>query len=635
MAEKNAFGQAAQKDTNQGTAFVGGYGKTIATGINVLDKPVEFKKTFARLVKDLSLYKYFLLAAAVFAAASSVFVVFAPQFMADLTDMIMAGVKDMVYGGAGLLEFSVKREIFDTLIVIFIFYVSSALFLYLQSFIMATIAQKVSLKMRSDINKKLSRLPVGYFDKHSHGDIMSRVTNDVDTIGNTLNQGLTQIITSVFTILGMAIMMFTMNVPLTVVVLLILPFSYIVIRIIAKRSQRQFREQQNYLGAVNGCIEEIYGGHNVVKAFGMEKRSEEKFGEFNEKLRETAWKSQTYSGMINPLVVFIGNLAYVAVVVFGAYLNIKDPTGTTLGIMYAFIQYVKSFTSPINQTAQISNVIQSTVAAAERIFVFLGEEEERAVSENPEKVPLSDEVEGRVTFENLSFGYEKGKPVLKNLNFDITPGSRVAIVGQTGSGKTTIVKLLMRFYTADSGRILLDGHDIENYDRREYRRLVAMVLQDIWLFNGTIRENIRYGRLDATDAEVEEAATTAGADKFISNLKDGYDTVISEDAGNLSEGQKQLLSIARTVVRRNGIIIFDEATSSIDTLTERIVQDAVDKITRGKTCFVIAHRLSTIINSDLILVVQEGEIIESGTHRELLLKNGIYAKMYNTQFAKD
>jgi ATP-binding cassette subfamily B protein len=433
----------------------------------------------------------------------------------------------------------------------------------------------------------------------------------------------------------MAILMFTLSAPLTVVVLLILPFSYIVIRIITKRSQRHFREQQNYLGAVNGCIEEIYGGHNVVKAFGMEKRSEEKFGEYNEKLRETAWKSQTYSGMINPLVVFIGNLAYVAVVVFGAYLNIRDPSGTTLGIMYAFIQYVKSFTTSINQTAQISNVIQSTVAAAERIFVFLGEEDEKFVSENPEEVPSIDGVEGRVTFENLTFGYEKGSPVLKNLNLEIAPGSRVAIVGQTGSGKTTIVKLLMRFYSADSGRILLDGRDIENYDKREYRRLVAMVLQDIWLFNGTIRENIRYGRLDATDAEVEAAAVIAGADKFIAGLKDGYDTVISEDAGNLSEGQKQLLSIARTVIRRNAIIIFDEATSSIDTLTERIVQDAVDKITKGKTCFVIAHRLSTIINSDLILVIQDGELRESGTHRELLSKNGIYAKMYNTQFAKN
>ncbi|MDR2091418.1 MAG: ABC transporter ATP-binding protein/permease [Clostridiales bacterium] len=633
MSEKNTFGQAAQKDTNQGTSFVGGYGKTVATVISVLDKPVEFKKTFARLVKSLSLYKYALLAAAVFAIASSVFVVFAPKYMAALTDMIIEGVKGLVYGGANLLDAEVKEKIYGVLIAVFVFYVLSAFFLYIQSFIMATVAQKVSLKMRSDINKKLSRLPVGYFDKHSHGDIMSRVTNDVDAIGNTLNQGLTQIVTAVFTILGMAVMMFTMNVPLTLVVLLILPFSYVVIRIIAKRSQKHFREQQNYLGAVNGCIEEIYGGHDVVRAFGMEAGSGEKFRELNDKLHGTAWKSQTFSGMINPLVVFIGNLAYVAVVVFGAYLTIKDPTGTTLGIMYAFVQYVKSFTSPINQTAQISNVVQSTVAAAERIFVFLSEEEEKP-SENPEKVPADDGITGRVTFENLTFGYEPGVPVLKNLSLDITPGSRVAIVGQTGSGKTTLVKLLMRFYTADSGRILIDGGDIKNYDGCEYRRLVAMVLQDIWLFHGTIRENIRYGRLGASDREVEEAAAAAGADKFISALKDGYDTVISEDAGNLSEGQKQLLSIARAVIRRSAIIIFDEATSSIDTLTERVVQDAVDKITKGKTCFVIAHRLSTIINSDLILVMQEGELKERGTHKELLAMNGIYAKMYNTQFAK-
>jgi ATP-binding cassette subfamily B protein len=507
---------------------------------------------------------------------------------------------------------------------------------------MASVSQKVSFKMRSDINKKISRLPVGYFDKHSHGDVLSRITNDVDTVGNTLNQGLTQIITAVCTIIGIAVMMITINVLLAVVVAVVLPLSYAVVRAIAKRSQGQFRKQPNYIGAVNGSIEEMYGGHSVVKAFGMEGKSREQFEALNQKLYETAWKSQTVSGFINPLILFISNLGYVAVVVFGAYLAVRGDVmiggfmlaaALSPGNLYAFIQYVRSFTAPINQTAQISNIIQSTVAAAERIYVFLDEAQD--VEFLPVDMPTREEIRGDIVFENLTFGYEKDNAVLKNFSFKIAAGSRVAIVGQTGSGKTTLVKLLMRFYDADEGRILLDGADISRYDKSLYRKNIAMVLQDTWLFNGTIADNIRYGRLDANDAEVKDAAVTAGAHGFISALPNGYNTVINEESDNISEGQKQLLSIARAVIRRSRIIIFDEATSSIDTLTERIVQDAVDKITKNKTCFVIAHRLSTIINSDVILVMKDGRLEEYGNHKELIEKKGVYAEMYNTQFAKN
>ncbi|MDR2047087.1 MAG: ABC transporter ATP-binding protein/permease [Clostridiales bacterium] len=635
MAGRDSLKRAAKDDAGQGTDLGGGYGKSIADVINTLDKPTEFKKTFFKLVKSFSPYKYLFLLAAVFSAASTVFVVFAPKLMADIVNMLVNGVTKMVYegAGAGLRDPSYKEGIYGMLLLILSFYILGGGFLYAQSYITATVAQRVALKMRGDINLKISRLPAGYFDRHSYGDILSRITNDVDTVSNALNSNLSAIVRSVSTVLGMTVMMFTMNVPLTFAVLISLPLSFIIVRIIAKRSQNYFRERQNYLGAVNGCIEESYGGHAVVKAFGLEERNERKFGVFNEKLFDIGWKSQAVSGLIYPLIVFVGNLAYVAVIVLGAYLAIADPTGTTLGLMYAFVQYVKEFTIPINQIAQISNVLQSTVAAAERIYAFLDNEEERK-EDKPEKLPEYGGIKGGVVFENVTFGYDENLPVLKNLSFDIKPGSRVAIVGQTGSGKTTIVKLLMRFYDADGGRILLDGTDISLYDKSEYRRLVSMVLQDIWLFNGTIRENIRYGRLDATDDEVKAAAVMAGADKFITSLKDGYDAVINEETSNFSEGEKQLLSVARAVVRRSRIVILDEATSSVDTLTERIVQDALDKITKDKTCFIIAHRLSTIVNADLILVMRDGELTESGSHGELLKKNGIYAAMYDTQFAK-
>jgi ATP-binding cassette subfamily B protein len=454
----------------------------------------------------------------------------------------------------------------------------------------------------------------------------------VDAVGNTLNYGLTQIITAVCSIIGITVMMFTLNVPLTFIVLIVLPFSFLVIRVIAKRSQKYFRRQQNYLGAVNGYVEEMYGGHGVVKAFGMEKKTVARFDGMNDKLYDTSWRSQLLSGMINPLVVFIANLGYVAVIVYGSYMNIKTLGVFTVGMLYAFIQYVRSFTSPINQTAQISNIIQSTVAAAERIYVFLNENEEKTPAA-PLSIPKSEDIKGDIVFENVGFAYEKDAPVLKSINLVAPANSRVAIVGQTGSGKTTIVKLLMRFYDADEGRILLDGEDITRYDKMEYRKNIAMVLQDSWLFGGTVRENIRYGRLDATDAEVEDAARDAGADSFITALPNGYDTEINEESSNLSVGQKQLLSIARAMIKKSRVIIFDEATSSIDTLTERIVQDAVERITTNKTCFVIAHRLSTVIRSDLIVVMENGEIAETGTHRELLERGGLYAKIYYTQYA--
>ncbi|MDR1939973.1 MAG: ABC transporter ATP-binding protein/permease [Clostridiales bacterium] len=639
MADK--LSAAAGRDTGRGTEFLGGYGRTVSSGINVIDKPLEFKKTFFKLVRDLSLYKYLISVAAVFAVISTVFVIFGPRLMSEITDMIFDGVTDLLFKGGGLGERSVKDGIYGKLALLFLLYLFSSVFLYAQGFIMASVSQKVSLKMRSEINKKISRLPVGYFDKHSHGDVLSRITNDVDTVGNTLNQGLSQIITAVCTIVGITIMMIDINVLLAAVVLIILPLSYAVIRLIAKRSQEQFRRQQNYLGAVNGYIEEMYGGHSVVKAFGMEKKSGERFESLNEKLYETAWRSQMVSGFINPLVLFISNLGYVAVMVFGAYLTaigrnvmiggLLVSAALTPGMLYAFIQYVRSFTSPINQTAQISNIIQSTVAAAERIYVFLDESQEVAPVK-PAQMPAPEDIKGGIVFENLTFGYEKDVPVLKNFSFEIKAGSRVAIVGRTGSGKTTVVKLLMRFYDADGGRILLDGADISAYDKSLYRKNIAMVLQDTWLFNGTIADNIRYGRLDADDAEVRRAAEIAGAHEFISALKDGYNTVINEEAANVSEGQKQLLSIARAVIRRSRIMIFDEATSSIDTMTEKIIQEAVEKITKGKTCIVIAHRLSTIINSDVILVMEDGELRESGSHEELLKKDGLYAEMYKTQY---
>ncbi|MDR3263524.1 MAG: ABC transporter ATP-binding protein/permease [Clostridiales bacterium] len=623
----NNVSSGLKSDTGKGTEIVGGYGKIASEGLLLTDKPLEFKKTFFQLIKSLSLYKYLIIVASVFAVTSTVFVIFGPMLMAELTDMIFNGVTDLLFNGNGID----KTAIYLKLLQLFFLYLISSLFMYAQGFIMASVAQKVSLKMRGDINKKISRLPVAYFDKHSHGDVLSRITNDVDTVGNTLNQGLTQIITAVSTIIGIAVMLFTISVPLALTVIAILPLSYIIIAVIAKKSQKHFREQQNYLGAANGSIEEMYGGHSVVKAFGMEKRSAEKFKAVNEKLYGASKKAQTISGFIDPFIVFVGNLGYVAVIVFGAYLSIAGAISP--GELYACIQYVKSFTLPINQTAQISNVIQSTVAAAERIYVFLDSTEETR-PEEPQKMPEAADIRGDIRFENVSFAYEENVPVINNLNLDIASGSRVAIVGKTGSGKTTVIKLLMRFYDPKTGRVLLDGADIALYDKKEYRENIAMVLQDTWLFNGSIKENIRYGRRSATDEEVKEAAVAAGADRFISAMKDGYDSLINEEADNLSEGEKQLLSIARAVIKKSRIIILDEATSSIDTLTERIVQDAVEKITKDKTCFVIAHRLSTIINSDLILVMQDGELAESGTHTELLSKRGLYAEMYNTQFSK-
>ena len=623
----DGVGAAMRNDSNQGTQFVGGYGRTVAEGLNLQDKPLEFRKTFSKLLKTFGPYRYLILAAVIFSAASTVFVVFGPKVMADITNRIFDGI-------AGLLETGVfdSRPIFESLVKLFLMYLASALFLYAQGFIMSAVSQKVSFEMRAKINEKLGRLPVGYFDGRSHGDVMSRITNDVDTVGNTLNQGLTQIVTAVCTIIGIAAMMFSMHVGLTFVVLTVLPLSYLVLAVVAKRSQRHFREQQNYLGSANGYIEEIYGGHYVVKAFGMEKSCVGKFSAVNERLYESGWKSQAASGLINPLIVFIGNLGYVSVIVLGAYLSIVNPS-FNIGMMYAFVQYVRSFTSPINQTAQISNIIQSTVAAAERIFVFLETEEEKQ-PENLLKMPEAENIRGDIAFEKVTFGYDPERPVLKEFDLAVKAGSRVAVVGKTGSGKTTLVKLLMRFYDADKGRILLDGVDISRYDKDEYRKAVAMVLQDTWLFHGTIMENIRYGRPSATDGEVKEAAMAAGADRFIAKLEDGYGTVLGEETANLSEGEKQLLSIARAVIRKSRILIFDEATSSIDTLTERIVQDAVERVTNGKTSFVVAHRLSTIINSDLILVIEDGRLAEAGSHGELLKRNGLYAEMYATQFSR-
>ena len=506
----------------------------------------------------------------------------------------------------------------------------SALFGYLQGWIMSGVAMKVTYRFRKEISEKINRLPLKYFESTNQGEILSRITNDVDTITQTLNQSLTQIITSVTTVVGVLIMMFTINWLMTLVALLIIPLSSLVIAFIVKHSQMYFREQQDYLGHVNGHVEEVYGGHNIVKAFNGEKKSIEKFDVLNNTLYGAAWKSQFLTGIMMPLMNVIGNLGYVAVTVLGSWLVIKN--AIEVGDIQAFIQYIRSFTQPIAQIANISNILQQTAACAERVFEFLEEEEE--VSDNPQPVKIED-IKGNVEFRNVRFGYRPDKMVINNFSASIKAGQKVAIVGPTGAGKTTIVKLLMRFYDVNEGAILIDGHDIRDFTREDLRSLFGMVLQDTWLYNGTIMDNIRYGRLDATDEEVIKAAKAAYVDHFVKTLPGGYNMVLNEETTNISQGQKQLLTIARAVLKDPKILILDEATSSIDTLTEVQIQKAMDYLMKGRTSFIIAHRLSTIRDADLILVMNHGDIIEQGTHEELLKKGGFYASLYNSQFEKE
>lgn len=589
------------------------------------EKPKDFKGAFSKLVSYLSPYKWQLVMVIIFAIASTIFSIVGPKILGKATTKIFEGLISKISGvEGGGIDFEYIGNIIMLLMGL---YVLSALFSYIQGFIVSGIAQKVSYNLRKEISIKINKLPLKYFDSITYGEVLSRITNDVDTVSQSLNQSMSQLITSATTIVGVLIMMLSISWQMTIVALLILPISAILVMAVVKKSQKYFRSQQKFLGQVNGHIEEVYSGNNIVKAFNGEKQVEKKFEEINNKLYESAWKSQFISGMMMPIMNFIGNLGYVTVSILGGWLTIKGII--EVGDILSFIQYIRSFNQPIVQVAQISNVLQSTMAAAERVFEFLEEEEETKDPENPVKL---EKVEGRITFENVRFGYYKDKPIIKDFSTDVKPGQKVAIVGPTGAGKTTIVKLLMRFYDIDAGRILLDGHDIRDFSRGDLRRNFGMVLQDTWLFSGTIMENIRYGRLDATDEEVIEAAKLAHAHRFIMTLPDGYNMVINEEASNISQGQKQLLTIARAILSDPKVLILDEATSSVDTRTELLIQKAMENLMKGRTSFVIAHRLSTIRDSDLILVMKDGDIVEQGNHEELLAKGGFYHSLYNSQF---
>jgi len=591
------------------------------------EKARDFKGTMKKLIKYLSVYKASIISVFVLAALSASFSIAGPKILSKAITKIFEGVMDKITGKGSGIDFEYVEKIILILIGL---YGLSALFGYLQGWIMSGVSMKVTYRFRKEISQKINRLPLKYFESTNQGEILSRITNDVDTITQTLNQSLTQIITSVTTVVGVLIMMFTINWLMTLVALLIIPLSSLVIAFIVKHSQRYFREQQDYLGHVNGHVEEMYGGHNIVKAFNGEKKSIEKFNVLNNSLYGAAWKSQFLTGIMMPLMNVIGNLGYVAVTVLGSWLVIKN--AIEVGDIQAFIQYIRSFTQPIAQIANISNILQQTAACAERVFEFLEEEEE--VPDNSQPVKIED-IKGNVEFRNVRFGYRSDKMVINNFSASIKAGQKVAIVGPTGAGKTTIVKLLMRFYDVNEGAILIDEHDIRDFTREDLRSLFGMVLQDTWLYNGTIMDNIRYGRLDATEEEVIKAAKAAYVDHFVRTLPGGYNMVLNEETTNISQGQKQLLTIARAILKDPKILILDEATSSVDTLTEIQIQKAMDYLMKGRTSFIIAHRLSTIRDADLILVMNHGDIVEQGTHEELLKKGGFYASLYNSQFEKE
>jgi len=590
------------------------------------EKPKDFKGTFSKLLNYLRPYRIRLIIVIMFAIGSTIFTIRAPKILGKATTKIFEGLMEKLSGvSGGGIDF---QYILNVILLLIGLYLISALFSFIQGFIVTGVAQKVSYNLRREISEKVNRLPLKYFDTVSHGDVLSRVTNDVGTVSQSLNQSMSQIITSVTTLVGVLIMMLSISWQMTTAALLILPMSMILVMAVIKKSQKYFSAQQKSLGQVNGHIEEVYGGHNIMKAFNAEEEVIEKFGEINGELYNSAWKAQFLSGMMMPMMVFIGNIGYVAVSILGGWYVIKKTI--EVGDIVSFIQYIRSFTQPIAQVAQISNVLQSTVAAAERVFEFLEEEEETRDSQVPVKL---EEVEGRVTFKNVKFGYAEDKTIINNFSADIKPGQKVAIVGPTGAGKTTIVKLLMRFYDINEGRILIDDHDINDFTREDLRNNFGMVLQDTWLFSGSIMENIRYGNLDATDEEVIQASKSAHAHRFIQTLPDGYNMVINEEANNISQGQKQLLTIARAILSDPKILILDEATSSVDTRTEILIQRAMENLMKGRTAFIIAHRLSTIRDADLILVMKDGDIVEQGSHEELLEKNGFYAELYNSQFA--
>ena len=574
----------------------------------------------------MSKYKIRLIGMMIFAIVGTVFNIVGPKILGKATTELFNGLVAKVNGTGGIDFDKIGKILLWTLGL----YLCSAAFSFVQGFIMTGISNDVSYSLRKDISGKMNRLPMKYYESRTYGEVLSRITNDVDTLQQGLNQSITQLITSVTTLIGVFIMMLSINVWMTLCALLILPCSMFIISKVMKRSQKYFRQQQKYLGDVNGQVEEVYAGQNIVKAFNKEDAVMATFEETNKKLYESGWKSQFFSGMMMPIMQFVGNIGYVMVALLGGFMTIKG--AIEVGDIQSFFQYIRNFTQPVQQIAQVTNMMQSAAAASERVFEFLEEEEEEQTVEHP--VTLENGVEGHVTFEHVSFGYRPDQIIIKDFSEQVQPGQKIAIVGPTGAGKTTLVKLLMRFYDVNSGRILIDGHDIREFDRRNLRECFGMVLQDTWLFNGTIMENMRYGRLDATDEEVIAAAKAAHAHRFIQTLPEGYNTVLNEEASNVSQGQTQLLTIARAILADNRLLILDEATSSVDTRTEERIQKAMDNLMKGRNSFVIAHRLSTIKDADVILVMKDGDIIEQGNHEELLAMNGFYANLYNSQFEK-
>lgn len=592
-------------------------------GMQPGEKPKNLKKSLKTLVKYIAKYKVGIFVVMFCAACSTVFTVAGPKILGKATTALSEGLMAKI-SGTGSIDFG---KIGRILLVVLGLYLCSALFSFIQGWIMTGITQKVCYKLRQEISEKINRMPMKYFESRTYGEVLSRITNDVDTLGQGLNQSITTIITSVATLVGVLIMMLSISPLMTLIALVILPISLALISLVTKKSQKFFRAQQEYLGHINGQVEEVYGGHLVIKAFNREKDTIEEFEKTNKILYDSAWKSQFLSGMMQPIIMFVGNLGYASVALAGGMLAIKNVI--TIGDIQAFIQYVKNFTQPIQQIAQVINMVQSMSAASERVFEFLDENEEEQIVENPADIS---KVTGEVSFEHVHFGYNPEQIIINDFSAKVKPGQKIAIVGPTGAGKTTIVKLLMRFYDVGSGEILVDGHNVKDFNRRDLREAFGMVLQDTWLYKDTIMENIRYGRLDATDEEVIEAAKAAHANHFIETLPGGYNMELNEDASNVSQGQKQLLTIARAILADNPILILDEATSSVDTRTEQQIQKAMDNLMKGRTSFVIAHRLSTIKDADLILVMKDGDIVEHGNHEELLKKGGFYADLYNSQF---
>ena len=592
-------------------------------GMQPGEKPKDFKKSIKKLMSYIGKYKVAIFVVMFFAACSTIFNVAGPKILGKVTTALSEGLMAKIQG-TGSIDFG---KIGSILLFVLGLYLCSAVFNFIQGWIMTGITQKVCYQLRKEISEKINRMPMKYFESRTYGEVLSCITNDVDTLGQGLNQSITTIITSVATLIGVLVMMLSISPLMTLIALVILPISMGLIGFVTKKSQKYFRAQQEYLGHINGQVEEVYGGHLVIKAFNREKDTIEEFEKTNGILYDSAWKSQFLSGMMQPIMMFVGNLGYACVALTGGLLAIRGTI--TIGDIQAFIQYVKNFTQPIQQIAQVINQVQSMSAASERVFEFLEEEEEEQIVEHPADVS---KITGAVTFDHVHFGYDPEQIIINDFSASVKPGQKIAIVGPTGAGKTTMVKLLMRFYDVNSGAICLDGQNIKDFNRRELRDAFGMVLQDTWLFKGTIMENIRYGRLDATDEEVITAAKAARADHFIKTLPGGYQMELNEDASNVSQGQKQLLTIARAILADNKILILDEATSSVDTRTEIEIQKAMDNLMKGRTSFVIAHRLSTIRDADLILVMKDGDIIEQGRHEELLAAGGFYANLYNSQF---